>query len=66
MDAEVVPLKYIFNQYGLAKRYGVGKAAVGNWRIRYANFPQPLDMPGVSGIPLFDVRQVDSWYDRQG
>lgn len=59
----MIETKYIFNILGLAQRYGVTKSAVANWRQRYNDFPKPLDMPGVKGIPLFDVREVDAWHD---
>lgn len=51
----------IVNTLGIAQRLGVTKSCVANWRTRYADFPEPLDMPGVVGIPLFSWWDVRLW-----
>lgn len=50
----------IINGTGIAKRFGVTPAAVGNWRNRF-DFPKPLHTPYVVGIPLYRVTEVDKW-----
>nr|WP_205860938.1 N-6 DNA methylase [Planosporangium flavigriseum] len=42
----------------------VGRAAVSNWRRRYADFPAPVG--GTPTSPLFDAREVEQWLRRQG
>lgn len=43
----------------IAKMAGVGRAAVSNWRRRYATFPAPVS--GTSANPLFDADVVEQW-----
>ncbi|GAA1740506.1 N-6 DNA methylase [Luedemannella helvata] len=49
---------------GIARLAGVGRAAVSNWRRRYADFPAPVG--GTPASPYFDAREVDQWLRRQG
>ena len=54
----------IVNGKGIASHFGVTPAAVSNWRARHADFPAPLDMPGVVGIPLWLLEDVTAWHGR--
>lgn len=47
------------SQADIARRAGVSRAAVGNWRTRYADFPQPNG--GTRRSPTFDSDTVDRW-----
>lgn len=49
---------------GIAKLAGVGRAAVSNWRRRYADFPQPVG--GTSTGPVFELVAVQKWLSVQG
>ena len=49
---------------GIASLAGVGRAAVSNWRRRYADFPQPVG--GSATSPAFDLRAVENWLQEQG
>jgi hypothetical protein len=49
---------------GIASLAGVGRAAVSNWRRRYADFPQPVG--GSATSPAFDLRDVENWLQEQG
>jgi hypothetical protein len=51
----------IANGLGLAMRYGVAKNTLSNWRARYDDFPRPVYVPHVVGIPLYRVSEVDEW-----
>ncbi len=42
----------------IARRAGVGRAAVSNWRKRYAGFPKPV---GGGASPLFSWAEVEEW-----
>lgn len=42
----------------IARRAGVGRAAVSNWRKRYTEFPKPV-VDGAS--PVFSWAEVESW-----
>jgi hypothetical protein len=48
---------------GIARLANVGRAAVSNWRRRYADFPTPVG--GTPTSPLFDAREVEQWLRRQ-
>jgi hypothetical protein len=48
----------------IARRAGVGRAAVGNWRKRYADFPAPV--AGGANTPLFSWVQVERWLAESG
>ncbi|WP_097973512.1 N-6 DNA methylase [Streptomyces sp. gb14] len=49
---------------GIARLAGVGRAAVSNWRRRYADFPQPVGGTGTS--PSFALVEVEQWLRDQG
>lgn len=49
---------------GIARLAGVGRAAVSNWRRRYADFPAPVGGPLSS--PIFNAHEVEEWLDRRG
>ncbi|WP_432078127.1 N-6 DNA methylase [Streptomyces sp. YPW6] len=49
---------------GIARLAGVGRAAVSNWRRRYADFPQPVGGTGAS--PSFALSEVEQWLRDQG
>ncbi|WP_432969432.1 N-6 DNA methylase [Dactylosporangium sp. CA-233914] len=49
---------------GIAKLAGVGRAAVSNWRRRYADFPAPVG--GTPASPSFNAYEVEQWLHRQG
>jgi len=49
---------------GIAKLANVGRAAVSNWRRRYADFPNPVG--GTQSSPVFDAGAVEQWLRRQG
>ncbi|MFC5262515.1 N-6 DNA methylase [Kribbella qitaiheensis] len=49
---------------GIAKLAGVGRAAVSNWRRRYADFPQPV--AGTATSPAFELAAVERWLSSQG
>lgn len=48
----------------IAKLAGVGRAAVSNWRRRYADFPRPAG--GTVNSPLFAWRDVEPWLAANG
>ncbi|MFG2054199.1 N-6 DNA methylase [Micromonospora sp. NPDC048930] len=48
----------------IARLAGVGRAAVSNWRKRYADFPTPV--AGTAASPEFDLTQVEQWLRAQG
>ncbi|MFG3604352.1 HsdM family class I SAM-dependent methyltransferase [Micromonospora chersina] len=48
----------------IARLAGVGRAAVSNWRRRFADFPQPVG--GSSASPLYALPEVEDWLTRHG
>lgn len=48
----------------IARLAGVGRAAVSNWRKRYADFPKPAG--GSPGSPAFDRAEVVAWLKATG
>ncbi|MET8307298.1 N-6 DNA methylase [Micromonospora sp. NPDC005173] len=48
----------------IARLAGVGRAAVSNWRRRFADFPQPVG--GSSASPLYALPDVEGWLTRHG
>jgi hypothetical protein len=52
------------SQADIARRAGVGRAAVGNWRARHPDFPQPNG--GTRRSPTFDPDAVDRWLSEHG
>ncbi|RKN08684.1 N-6 DNA methylase [Streptomyces radicis] len=49
---------------GIARLAGVGRAAVSNWRRRYAHFPRPIG--GTEASPTFSLAEVERWLRDQG
>lgn len=49
---------------GIARLAGVGRAAVSNWRRRYAHFPRPVG--GTDTSPTFSLPEVEQWLRDQG
>jgi hypothetical protein len=48
----------------IARLAGVGKAAVGNWRRRFADFPDPVG--GTASSPLYRLGDVERWLTHHG
>ncbi len=48
----------------IARLAGVGRAAVANWRRRYAEFPKPVG--GSATSPTFSRSQVEAWLEATG
>ncbi|WP_327045400.1 N-6 DNA methylase [Microbispora sp. NBC_01189] len=48
----------------IARMVGVGRAAVSNWRRRYADFPAPVG--GTATSPTFSLEAVEEWLLGQG
>jgi SAM-dependent methyltransferase len=48
----------------IARLAGVGRAAVSNWRRRYADFPRPVGGPATS--PTFALAHVEAWLRANG
>ncbi|MDJ1136528.1 HsdM family class I SAM-dependent methyltransferase [Streptomyces iconiensis] len=48
----------------IARLAGVGRAAVSNWRRRYADFPRPVG--GTETSPSFALDEVENWLSAQG
>jgi SAM-dependent methyltransferase/predicted DNA-binding transcriptional regulator AlpA len=48
----------------VARLAGVGRAAVSNWRRRYADFPEPAQ--GTAASPRFRLAEVERWLREQG
>jgi SAM-dependent methyltransferase len=48
----------------IARLAGVGKAAVGNWRRRFADFPVPV--AGTASSPLYRLGDVERWLTHHG
>lgn len=46
----------------IARLAAVGRAAVSNWRHRFADFPRPVG--GTSSRPLFALTEVENWFVR--
>lgn len=49
---------------GIARLANVGRAAVSNWRRRYADFPAPVG--GTPTSPFFDAGEVERWLREHG
>lgn len=48
----------------VARLAGVGRAAVGNWRRRYGDFPRPVG--GSDSSPSFRLAEIEAWLRDQG
>lgn len=55
----------IANGKGIAAHFGVTPAAVANWESRNVDYPAPLDLPDVLGVPLWDLDAVIAWRERR-
>jgi len=63
-DQDVVIGDATLTASGIARLANVGRAAVSNWRRRYADFPAPVG--GTPASPSFNAREVEQWLRRQG
>ncbi|MEV6890920.1 N-6 DNA methylase [Kribbella sp. NPDC051137] len=63
-DAEGAEGAGTVSSVGIARLAGVGRAAVSNWRRRYADFPEPVG--GTPTSPSFDLAAVERWLMAQG
>ena len=48
----------------IARLAGVGRAAVSNWRRRFADFPSPVG--GTAASPLYRLADVEGWLRTHG
>uniref|UniRef100_UPI0013B3F555 N-6 DNA methylase n=1 Tax=Nonomuraea lactucae TaxID=2249762 RepID=UPI0013B3F555 len=48
----------------IARLAGVGRAAVSNWRRRFADFPRPVG--GTAANPLYSLAEVEAWLRKRG
>jgi SAM-dependent methyltransferase len=48
----------------IARLAKVGRAAVSNWRRRFADFPEPVG--GSAASPLYSLAEVESWFANHG
>ncbi|WP_327038051.1 class I SAM-dependent DNA methyltransferase [Micromonospora maris] len=60
----LAPSETTLTASGIARLAKVGRAAVSNWRRRYADFPTPVG--GSPASPFFDAREVEDWLRRHG
>ncbi|GAA1873492.1 HsdM family class I SAM-dependent methyltransferase [Asanoa iriomotensis] len=63
-DPSTIPSSASLTASGIARLANVGRAAVSNWRRRYADFPLPIG--GTPTSPSFDARHVEEWLRRHG
>ncbi|MEV6373579.1 N-6 DNA methylase [Micromonospora musae] len=63
-EASMAPATATLTASGIARLANVGRAAVSNWRRRYADFPAPVG--GTPASPSFDAREVEDWLRRHG
>ncbi|MGW0507054.1 HsdM family class I SAM-dependent methyltransferase [Micromonospora sp. NPDC003241] len=63
-EPSLVPIETTLTASGIARLANVGRAAVSNWRRRYADFPTPVG--GSPASPSFDAREVENWLRRHG
>lgn len=52
----------LVNGKGIARMFGVTPSAVANWEARDPSFPEPLYIPGVVGIPLWERLEILEWH----
>ena len=60
----MAPSEATLTASGIARLANVGRAAVSNWRRRYADFPTPVG--GTPTSPSFDAREVEQWLHDHG
>ncbi|MFI6822403.1 class I SAM-dependent DNA methyltransferase [Micromonospora sp. NPDC050187] len=63
-EPSMAPNQATLTASGIARLANVGRAAVSNWRRRYADFPAPVG--GTPTSPSFDAREVEHWLRRHG
>ena len=63
-EPNLAPSETTLTASGIARLANVGRAAVSNWRRRYADFPTPVG--GTPTSPSFDAREVEQWLRRHG
>ncbi|MFB9543420.1 N-6 DNA methylase [Micromonospora sagamiensis] len=63
-EPSMAPNEATLTASGIARLASVGRAAVSNWRRRYADFPTPVG--GTPTSPSFDAREVEHWLRRHG
>ncbi|MER7444569.1 HsdM family class I SAM-dependent methyltransferase [Micromonospora avicenniae] len=63
-EVSMAPATATLTASGIARLANVGRAAVSNWRRRYADFPAPVG--GTPTSPSFDAREVEDWLRRHG
>ena len=51
----------LVNGLGIATHFDVSISAVSNWRARNADYPLPLEVPGVIGVPIWDLDDIIRW-----
>ncbi|WBB79287.1 N-6 DNA methylase [Micromonospora sp. WMMD882] len=63
-EPSIAPSEATLTASGIARLANVGRAAVSNWRRRYADFPAPVG--GSPTSPSFDAHEVEQWLRRHG
>ncbi|MFC0530329.1 HsdM family class I SAM-dependent methyltransferase [Phytohabitans kaempferiae] len=63
-ESGLAPSETTLTASGIARLANVGRAAVSNWRRRYADFPTPVG--GTPTSPSFDAQEVEHWLRRHG
>ncbi|MEV0881350.1 N-6 DNA methylase [Micromonospora echinofusca] len=63
-ESSTAPSEATLTASGIARLANVGRAAVSNWRRRYADFPTPVG--GTPTSPSFDARAVEQWLHQHG
>ncbi|MEJ3745573.1 N-6 DNA methylase [Actinomycetes bacterium KLBMP 9797] len=63
-ESNLAPSETTLTASGIARLANVGRAAVSNWRRRYADFPTPVG--GTPTSPSFDAREVEQWLRHHG
>ncbi|GIJ12174.1 class I SAM-dependent DNA methyltransferase [Micromonospora andamanensis] len=63
-EPTLAPSETTLTASGIARLANVGRAAVSNWRRRYADFPTPVG--GTPASPSFDAGEVEHWLRRHG
>ncbi|MFI7609300.1 class I SAM-dependent DNA methyltransferase [Micromonospora sp. NPDC049366] len=64
IESSMTPSDATLTASGIARLANVGRAAVSNWRRRYADFPSPVG--GTPTSPSFDAREVEDWLRSHG
>ncbi|WP_433533000.1 N-6 DNA methylase [Micromonospora sp. CA-263727] len=63
-ESSMAPSEATLTASGIARLANVGRAAVSNWRRRYADFPTPVG--GTPTSPSFDAHEVEQWLRNHG